>query len=303
MARTPAHYVKPQAGECRRAPPEQVSSPTKRYIMPELPEVETTRRGIAPHLVGQQIVRVAVRQPQLRWRVPSSLARNLAGATVTGVDRRAKYLLVGTERGTALLHLGMSGHLRILPGPSPAGIHDHVDLELASGRVLRFTDPRRFGSLLWTARDPEKHRLLKDLGPEPLGPHFDGRWLHEKARGRRVAVKNHIMNGHVVVGVGNIYASESLFRAGIHPRRPAGRISLARYEALAGAIREVLAEAIRAGGTTLRDFADGDGQPGYFARELNVYGRAGQPCPTCETTLRQEVIGQRSTFFCIRCQT
>jgi formamidopyrimidine-DNA glycosylase len=270
--------------------------------MPELPEVETTRRGIRPWIEGQAVTRVTVREPRLRWPVPASLARHLTGRTIESVGRRAKYLLFHTRAGTLMLHLGMSGSLRVLEKPVPAGPHDHVDFELASGRCLRFNDPRRFGSVHWLSGEAETHPLLRDLGPEPLGPGFDGALLYRTSRGRRVSIKPHIMNGRIVVGVGNIYASEALFRAGIHPRRPAGRISRARLDGLAAAIREVLAEAIEQGGTTLRDFTWGDGRPGYFQQQLAVYGRAGAPCPNCGAPLRSEVIGQRATVFCGRCQ-
>ena len=215
--------------------------------MPELPEVETSRRGIEPHVVGQEIVGVTIRERRLRWPVSADVENHLPGQTITSVDRRAKYLLINTTGGTAILHLGMSGHVSIVPHDTPAGIHDHVDIGLASGDALRLRDPRRFGSLHWSD-DPNTHWLLKDLGPEPLGDEFAGEYLWRKSRGRRVAVKQFIMNANVVVGVGNIYASESLFLAGINPRRAAGRIALPRYEALAGSIREVLQRAIRAGG-------------------------------------------------------
>ncbi len=270
--------------------------------MPELPEVETTRRGIRPWLEGSQVTAVRVRQRMLRWPVPRRLDRDLPGQTVREVRRRAKYLLVCADNGTLIMHLGMSGSLRVLRDIPAPGAHDHIDLELSSGRTLRFNDPRRFGAALWTTRDPLGHPLLRDLGPEPLEPGFDGTYLHAVSRGRRAAIKTLIMNARVVVGVGNIYASEALFRAGIHPTRPAGRISLARMERLAAAIRDVLAEAIAEGGTTLRDFAWGEGQPGYFARELRVYDRAGLPCPVCETPVRRRVLGQRSTYYCVNCQ-
>ncbi len=270
--------------------------------MPELPEVETTRRGIRPWLEGSRVTAVHVRQRMLRWPVPRRLDRELPGQVVREVQRRAKYLLIGTEYGTLLVHLGMSGSLRVLRDPPSPGAHDHVDLELSSGRTLRFNDPRRFGAMLWTTRDPLCHPLLRHLGPEPLAPGFDGDYLYDAARGRKVAIKTLIMNAHVVVGVGNIYASEALFRAGIRPSRPAGRISHARMERLSAAIREVLAEAISEGGTTLRDFTWGDGQPGYFAQELRVYDRAGLPCPVCMAPVRRQVLGQRSTYYCVNCQ-
>jgi len=270
--------------------------------MPELPEVETTRRGIAPHVEGRRVTKVVVRQRRLRWPVPRALQRELTGQTVKSVGRRAKYLLLGTDAGTAILHLGMSGSLRLVPADSPPGPHDHVDLVLDDGNCLRLTDPRRFGALLWTRADPARHPLLRDLGPEPFDAAFNGAYLYRRARGRRLAVKNFLMDSHIVAGVGNIYANEALFLAGIHPARPAGRISARRYERLAQSVRDILQQAIAQGGTTLRDFVGGDGRPGYFRQTLRVYGRAGQPCPVCNTRLRVTHIGQRSTFYCPRCQ-
>jgi formamidopyrimidine-DNA glycosylase len=270
--------------------------------MPELPEVETTRRGIAPHLVGRRVVGVAVRNPRLRWPVPPQLASELSGHQVVGVDRRGKYLLLRIGLGTLIAHLGMSGSLRILPARTPAGAHDHVDLVLDDGRALRLTDPRRFGCLLWTRGDPLRHPLLAALGPEPFDAAFSGDYLFRRTRGRRLAVKALLMDGRVVAGVGNIYANESLFFAGIHPGRPAGRIGLARYDKLSAAVRDVLQEAIRAGGTTLRDFVGGDGQPGYFGQQLRVYEREGEPCGGCGDSIRRRVIGQRASYFCPRCQ-
>lgn len=269
--------------------------------MPELPEVETTRRGIAPHLVGRRIESVLVRERRLRWPVPRELERRAAGQEIRDVGRRAKYLLVTTTGGTALVHLGMSGCLSIVDRDTPPRAHDHVDIALDSGRLLRFNDPRRFGTLLWTA-DPGRHRLLTGLGPEPLSEGFDGDYLHLRARGRRGAIKSFLMNAAIVVGVGNIYASEALHYAGIHPKRRADRVSRARMGALAAAVRQVLEKAIAAGGTTLRDFYGGDGAPGYFRHQLTVYGRAGEPCLRCGEPIRQAVIGQRSSFYCLGCQ-
>ena len=271
--------------------------------MPELPEVETSRRGIAPWLEEQRIQDITIRERRLRWPVPNDLEAKLTGQTVRALRRRAKYLLFDTDRGTALLHLGMSGSVRIIDPDEPAGKHDHVDIRFDNGVCLRFTDPRRFGSMLWTRRDPLRHRLLRELGPEPLEDEFDGAYLYRSARGRRCTIKQHIMNAAIVVGVGNIYASEALFIAGINPRRAAGRIALSRMVSLSGAIKSVLANAIRVGGTTLRDFTGGDGEPGYFQLELNVYGREDEPCPRCDAPVRRVVIGQRSTFYCPRCQT
>lgn len=270
--------------------------------MPELPEVETTRRGIEPHLVGERIREVIVRDRRLRWPVPRSLAAGLAGAVVERVERRAKYLLLRTTRGTAIVHLGMSGSLRLVPSRQPPFAHDHVDLLLAGGKSLRYTDPRKFGCWLWTAREPLRHPLLRDLGPEPQSGAFDGDYLYQRSRGRKAAVKSFIMDQRIVVGVGNIYASESLYRAGIHPARAAGRVSLSRYEALVASIKAVLARSIKAGGTTLRDYSNSDGEPGYFAVELDVYQRDGEPCRRCKAPLRTLVIGQRSSYYCVTCQ-
>jgi len=270
--------------------------------MPELPEVETTRRGIAPHTTGRTVARVLVRQPRLRWPVPSTLIEQLPGQAIASVGRRGKYLLLETAAGTALVHLGMSGSLRLVEADTPPGTHDHVDIVFADGRALRFRDPRRFGSLLWTTRPSQEHPLLRDLGPEPLDGDFSGDYLSAAASGRSVAVKHFIMNSHVVVGVGNIYANEALFLAGIHPRRAAGRIGRDRYHKLAAAIRRVLNESIAAGGTTLRDFINGVGEPGYFAIQLRVYGRRGEACPGCSQPIREIRQGQRSTFYCPACQ-
>jgi len=270
--------------------------------MPELPEVETSRRGIEPHVVGQQVVGITIRERRLRWPVSEDLDEGLPGQTITSVGRRAKYLLINTTGGTAIMHLGMSGHVSIVPHETPAGVHDHVDIELSSGHALRLRDPRRFGSLHWSD-DPAAHWLLKDLGPEPLGGAFSGEYLWRRSRGRRVAVKQFIMNANVVVGVGNIYASESLFLAGINPKRAAGRIALPRYDALAESIREVLQRAIRAGGTTLRDYYGGFGEAGWFQQELDVYGREDEPCHRCGRPVTAIVQGQRATYYCKHCQS
>jgi formamidopyrimidine-DNA glycosylase len=274
--------------------------------VPELPEVETTRRGIAPHLIGRRIVSVTLRRPDLRWPIPQEVSELLPGQRIDAVERRAKYLLLHTGVGSALLHLGMSGVLRVLPADAPVGKHDHVDIVLESAgatgaRLLRFTDPRRFGCLLWQSPG-ETHPLLANLGPEPLTNAFDGDLLWHLSRGRKAAVKLFLMDNAVVVGVGNIYVSEALFAAGIDPRRAAGGISRARYAKLAAEVKRILAWAIERGGTTLRDFLNPDGLPGYFFRELNVYGRTGEPCRVCGTAIRQFVLGQRSTFWCPRCQ-
>jgi formamidopyrimidine-DNA glycosylase len=269
--------------------------------MPELPEVETTRRGLAPHLIGHRVVSLEIRQPRLRWPIPHALRKQLPGQRIEGVERRAKYLLVHTEPGSALLHLGMSGSLRVLPASTPADAHDHVDWYLDSGQLLRYTDPRRFGSQLWQPRGAT-HELLAGLGPEPLSDAFDGDLLWKRSRGRKAAVKVFLMDQAIVVGVGNIYASEALFAAGIHPKRAAGDVSRVRYVRLAFEVKRILAHAIERGGTTLRDFINPDGVPGYFDQELFVYGREGEPCRICGKAIRASVIGQRSTFFCTRCQ-
>lgn len=270
--------------------------------MPELPEVETTRRGIAPWMEGRRIRQLVVRERRLRWPIPPRLGERLAGARVRQVGRRGKYLLLETSQGTALLHLGMSGSLRVLEHNQAPGRHDHFDILLDGGHCIRFHDPRRFGSLLWAGSEPQAHPLLAHLGPEPLEPGFSGSYLHGRARGRRLAIKPFIMNAAIVVGVGNIYASEALFRAGLHPCRTAQRIPLEDMERLASAVREVLGEAVALGGTTLRDFHGSGGEPGYFARQLRVYDRAGEPCGSCGTPIRQLRQGQRSTFYCPRCQ-
>ncbi len=269
--------------------------------MPELPEVETTRLGIAPHVVGHRIARVIVRCRNLRWPVPGAIEHGLPGQVVHGVERRAKYLLLRVDDGSALLHLGMSGSLRVVAAGTPLRKHDHVDLVLDDGQALRFNDPRRFGCVLWQPAGT-LHPLLAGLGPEPLSDAFDGDWLWRLSRGRRAAVKVFLMDQAVVTGVGNIYASEALFASGIHPARAAGRVSRERYARLAVAAKGILAYAIERGGTTLRDFIRPDGEPGYFERELMVYGRAGQPCRRCGTVLRSRVLGQRNTFFCPHCQ-
>lgn len=269
--------------------------------MPELPEVETTRRGVEPWALGQRVAAVEVHEPRLRWPVPADLPERLVGQEILAVERRAKYLLFRTAAGSLLLHLGMSGSLRVIRDGAPRRLHDHVDILLASGDRLRYNDPRRFGCLLWLGPG-EQHPLLGSLGPEPLSPAFSGGHLYRLSRGRRAAIKPFIMDNAVVVGVGNIYASEALFLAGIRPDRAAGRVSLQRYQRLAEHIREVLAAAIQQGGTTLRDFVGSDGNPGYFAQQLFVYGRAGQACKRCGGLLRERRLGQRSSVFCVTCQ-
>jgi len=269
--------------------------------MPELPEVETTRRGLAPLVTAHRIARLTVRERRLRWPIARGLGARLAGCEVKALKRRGKYLLFELDRGCLLLHLGMSGSLRYLPATVPVRTHDHFDIELEGGAMLRYNDPRRFGSLHFTTR-PELHPLLRDLGPEPFADDFTGEYLWRLSRGRQTAIKALIMNGHVVVGVGNIYANEALHRAGIHPARPAARVSRERFERLCSEIRNVLEDALRSGGTTLRDFVGGDGQPGYFRQSLAVYERDGQPCRNCASPIRRRVLGQRASYFCPHCQ-
>jgi len=268
--------------------------------MPELPEVETTRLGILPHIKNRTLRRWEVRTPRLRW--PIDLPADLRDQVVQDVRRRAKYLLIQMETGALILHLGMSGSLSIVKLGSNAGKHDHVDLEFDNGCVLRFNDPRKFGSLHFQEFPVESHWLLKNLGPEPLSPDFFTEYLFQRRHNRRVAIKNLIMDANVVVGVGNIYASEALFRAGIRPNKAAGRVSQNKCAALVDAIQRTLQEAIQAGGTTLRDFTDSDGKPGYFGQQLNVYGRDGEACFRCGTVIKVVKTGQRSSFYCPTCQ-
>ena len=270
-------------------------------VMPELPEVETTRRGLAPLTEGRRIARLEVRQPLLRWPVPESI-NQAVGQQIKALERRGKWLVWRLEHGHLLWHLGMSGSFRGWQQGPPPGAHDHVDLQIDDGHLIRYTDPRRFGALLWCPGDPLAHPRLAELGPEPFDERFDGNYLWRLSRGRRAPVKSFIMDGRIVVGVGNIYACEALFDAGIHPHRPAGRVGAARYSRLARAIVRILTQAIEVGGTSLRDFTVGDGTPGYFGQSLKVYGREHQPCPTCTAPIRRMIIGQRSTFYCSHCQ-
>ena len=269
--------------------------------MPELPEVETTLRGITPHLLGRNITAVKIRERRLRWPVPKAIDR-LAGATVLGVRRRAKYLLIDVGSGTVILHLGMSGSLRLIDKDTEWRVHDHLALRLDSGQELRFHDPRRFGCVLFCQGNVEYHRLLRDLGPEPLGPEFHAQYLAQKAEGKTVAIKQFVMNSQVVVGVGNIYACEALFLAGIHPKRSVGKVSKPRLKKLVAAIKEVLRQSIEMGGTTLRDFLREDGKPGYFKQSLRVYDREGQACRICRSTVKRIVQTGRSTYYCPKCQ-
>jgi formamidopyrimidine-DNA glycosylase len=270
--------------------------------VPELPEVETTRRGIEPHVVGRRILRLQVHDRRLRWPVDPKLATYVAGAVIHRAGRRAKYLLIETEAGTLILHLGMSGSLRVLPAATPRIAHDHVDIELDSGHTLRFNDPRRFGSLMFTADDPGLHPLLRSLAPEPLEDGFDAEYLFRITRRRSVAIKQLIMNSRLVVGVGNIYASEVLFRARVRPRRQARTLTRAECAKLARATKATLAMAVKVGGTTLRDYVGADGNPGYFRRKLFVYERTGQPCRVCGKPVKQFTQNGRSTYWCSNCQ-
>ena len=269
--------------------------------MPELPEVETTVRGISPFLTGRTVTNLVVRESRLRWPIPDSLADRIVGQSVLGVCRRAKYILIEFASGHLLIHLGMSGSLRFASAGERPKMHDHVDIEVDDG-LMRFHDPRRFGCMLWVEGAPTDFKLLRDLGPEPLSDEFNAAYLHRVSRNRTTAVKNLIMDSRVVVGVGNIYASEALFRAGIRPGNRAGRISMPRCKRLVAAIQDTLADAICAGGTTIRDFVSGQGMPGYFRQELLVYDRRGKACRICATPISRKVIGQRSTYYCRLCQ-
>ena len=269
--------------------------------MPELPEVEVTRRGISPALLGRRISSVIVRQPRLRYPIPDDLPALLTGKRIDSISRRAKYLLLELQRGSVLIHLGMSGSLRVVPATQPAVAHEHVDL-ICDDIALRLRDPRRFGALLWLPHPASAHPLLASLGIEPLDERFDDLWLHRLCAGRRTPIKQLIMDAHHLVGVGNIYASESLFRARIHPQTPAGRLSAARCKALANAIQATLNDALAAGGSSLRDFVHSDGSSGYFQQQYFVYGRDGEPCRLCNTPVRRLTLGQRASFFCPRCQ-
>ncbi len=269
--------------------------------MPELPEVETTRQGIIPYIDQQIVSEVTVRQPKLRWPIPDEI-QQMVGQKIESVKRRGKYLLLETSQGTALIHLGMSGSLRVIDAGATPDKHDHVDICFNNSKAIRLHDPRRFGSVLWTTKNPLKHKLIRSLGPEPLSDDFNADYLFSVSRGRKVSIKQFIMNGHVVVGVGNIYACESLFMAGISPKRLAGKVSKARYEKFVAEIKTVLTNAIKQGGTTLKDFVQAEGKPGYFQQQLNVYGRADEACNQCGKAVMQITQGQRSTFYCSQCQ-
>ena len=270
--------------------------------MPELPEVETTRRGIQPHIENTIISKVVVRNASLRWPIPSGLNAKLKNKKILSVTRRAKYLLLETEVGTLIIHLGMSGSLRILDTNMRAEKHDHFEIQFNNGHCLRLRDPRRFGAVLWTKDDPLQHKLLIHLGPEPLEKSFTAELLFAKSRKRKTSIKQFIMDAKIVVGVGNIYASESLFLAGVHPKRLAGNITKQQTKDLAAAIKTILKAAIKQGGTTLKDFSSSDGKPGYFQQKLNVYDRKNEPCKKCTKPIKQITLGQRSTFYCTQCQ-
>lgn len=270
--------------------------------MPELPEVETSRRGIEPHLHNKTITGITIRQHKLRWPIPRNLPTLAKGQKIRNVCRRAKYIYLKLDNGSIIIHLGMSGSLRICTSKTPPEKHDHIDITVADNKILRLRDPRKFGCVLWTADDINQHKLIKSLGPEPLDDVFTAEYLHDRAKKRSCSIKSFIMNSHIVVGVGNIYASESLFKAGINPKRKAGNVSLARLEKLVAAIKLTLRESIEQGGTTLKDFTSEDGQPGYFAQKLQVYGRAGEPCLACGQPIKQITQQARSTFYCTNCQ-
>lgn len=277
--------------------------------MPELPEVETTKNGVSPHVKSKSVAEVIVRQPKLRWPVPSELPMLLSEAILSTVRRRAKYLLLDftgvnpdNGTGTLMIHLGMSGSLRIVGNKTPAQKHDHFDLVFADGTTLRYCDPRRFGCVLWLGDEPEQHKLLSGLGPEPLSDVFNADYLWQRSRNKKVAVKQLVMDQKVVVGIGNIYATEALFDAGIKPDKAAGKISKEQYKKFVSASKLILEKAIQQGGTTLKDFVGGDGKPGYFKQELRAYGRAGQPCVTCKTPLEEIKLSNRASVYCSQCQ-
>ncbi len=270
--------------------------------MPELPEVETTRLGISPHISGKRVKHVIIRQAKLRWPISPGLKKALPGQKILSVTRRGKYLLLNATRGTVIIHLGMSGSLKLAVSSEAPKKHDHVDIIFNNNLILRLHDPRRFGAVLWTTKQSLKHPLLESLGPEPLDDEFNTDYLFQRSRKRKVAIKSFIMNSKIVVGVGNIYASEALFKSGIWPTKAAGEISKTRYQRLVNAIKEVLNAAIAEGGTTLRDFTNGEGKPGYFQQKLLVYGRAGEPCTVCNKIIKHSQQNQRATYFCSRCQ-
>ncbi|MEI6858606.1 MAG: bifunctional DNA-formamidopyrimidine glycosylase/DNA-(apurinic or apyrimidinic site) lyase [Shewanella sp.] len=269
--------------------------------MPELPEVEVTRQGISPHLVDHKVIGLVVRNANLRWPVPQ-IAQQIVGQVIRNVRRRAKYLLLDTDAGTTIIHLGMSGSLRIVPRTTPIAKHDHIDLELASGKILRYNDPRRFGAWLWCELPEEAHPLLSKLGPEPLKSGFNSQYLLESLQNKKKAIKLCLMDNQIVVGVGNIYANEALFAAGIHPQTEARKLDIEHLTILITEVKQILTHAIKQGGTTLKDFTNADGKPGYFAQNLHVYGRGGESCTRCGGLLNEIKLGQRATVFCGICQ-
>ncbi len=271
--------------------------------MPELPEVETTKAGISPAIVGQSIAKVIIRAPKLRWPIPNNIKKILPGQIIHSVERRAKYLLLKCDIGTLIMHLGMSGRLRVLTDELAPEKHDHFDLCFKNGVTMRYTDPRRFGAILWTKHSPLEHKLLVNLGPEPFAEEFNGEYLANKAHNKKASVKVFIMDAKVVVGVGNIYASEALFAAKIDPRKPANLVSTKQYTLLVKHIKRILQESIKQGGTTLKDFYNATGKPGYFSQKLKVYGREKLPCNNCKNPISAINIGQRNTFFCEECQS
>ena len=275
-------------------------SSTKK-IVPELPEVETTRQGLEPLIVNRQIKSVHIYQKQLRWEIPSHLSDTLQNKTINKISRRAKYLLIDFNVGQLVMHLGMSGSISVVPTSEPLKKHHHFELKLDNSVSIRFHDPRRFGSILWQ-RNNKQLNLLKNLGPEPLSYEFNDSSLYKASRGKKKSIKAFIMDSNIVVGVGNIYASESLFLAGISPKREAGKISRNRYQVLTQCIKKILADAINNGGTTLNDFSNVDGEPGYFAQVLSVYGRNNMPCNRCDGTIKRIVQNQRVTYYCSKCQ-
>lgn len=268
--------------------------------MPELPEVETTKKGLEPYILDSKVKQVNIHHKQLRWPIPNQ-ARSIEGKKSSGLERRAKYLLWHFSNGSLVMHLGMSGKMRIVSSQEPLQKHDHFEVIFTNGKALRLNDPRRFGAILWQTPE-EPLSILENLGPEPLTDNFSCDYLHQALSKRKGAIKNAIMTNAVVVGVGNIYASESLFLARINPKTAANRVSKKRLEALVIAIKDVLAKAIEAGGTTLKDFTQTDGNPGYFAQKLNVYGLEAEPCPQCNSLIKRTIIGQRATYYCTQCQ-
>jgi len=270
--------------------------------MPELPEVETTKRGIEPHIVGKKISDIVIREKRFRWPIQNCLKKNITGKIILSISRRSKYILFHLENGCFMIHLGMSGSLRIITNDQPIKKHDHIDIQVNENKIIRFNDPRRFGSLLWLGKQPYKHFLLNKLGPEPLSEEFTSDYLFNKSRNRKLPIKNFIMNNNIVVGVGNIYANEALFISGIRPSKPTYRVTKKDFEKLTDAIVKVLTLSIEMGGTTLKDFVDSSGNPGYFQQTLFVYGRNKMLCKICSNKIHLQHIGQRSSYFCKNCQ-